>query len=73
MKIPEPETARKVPGVDEPIPMLPFPSITNLSLVPMTDDEAILNLPPSRLSTPIVQLDMKLPAFASVVEAVKVS
>ena len=39
-----------------PIATLPSPSITNLSLVPITDEEEILNLPTSAKSVPIAQL-----------------
>jgi hypothetical protein len=50
-------TASKAHGVDVPIPTEPLPVITRRSLVPMTVEEEILNLPPSPVSTPIAQLN----------------
>ena len=51
-----PVTLRVRQGEVVPIPTLPFPSIVSLSLVPSAVELAILNLPASEISMPIVQL-----------------
>ena len=51
------------------MPTLPLPSITNLSLIPMTDELDILNLPLSLESVPMAQLFKALFRFATVLEA----
>ena|SRR3989338_11399866 len=66
---PPPWTESGEPGVVVPSPTLPLPSITNLSLVPMTEELETLNLPPSFKSVPTAQLFRKLPAPEMVLEA----
>ena len=53
--------------------MNPLPSMVRTSLVPTTVEEEILNLPPSFMSAPIVQLKRKLPKEAIVLEAERVN
>ena len=55
------------------MPTLPAPSITKRSLVPMTEEEDILNLPRSAISVPILQLVMARVLPATVLEAEKTS
>ena len=63
-----PVTLNVLHGVVVPMPTLPFPSMTNLSDEPSTVEEAILNLPASAKSAPIVQLAVHI---AAVEEAAK--
>lgn len=45
-------------GEEVPMATLPLPSMTRRSLVPITDEDAILNLPLSARSSPMDQLVM---------------
>ncbi len=68
-KFAAPWMERREPGDEVEMPTRPLPSITNLSLVPMTDELDILNLPLSFESVPIAQLFKALLRFATVLDA----
>ena len=72
-KRPLPWTERSCEGEVVPMPTLPAPSMVRRSLVPRTDEEEILNLPPEAMSVPMVQLDIAAARPETVLDAVKVS